>query len=91
MAENYHRVSLLSVISKISEKLVNNRLVDPPKKCSIFCNFQYSFRSSCSTPDFLTVLLDRTVRDVNLGQCALDISKDLLEFCMLVSAITKAL
>ena len=91
MAENYHRVSLLSVISKISKKLVNNRLVDPPKKCSIFCNFQYSVRSSCSTPDFLTVLLDRTVRDVNLGQCALDISKDLLEFCMLVSAITKAL
>ena len=71
MAENYHRVSLLSVISKISEKLVNNRLVDPPKKCSIFCNFQYSFRSSCSTPDFLTVLLDRTARDVNLGQLKL--------------------
>ena len=71
MAENYHRVSILSVISKISEKLVNNRLVDPPKKCSIFCNFLYSFRSACSTPDFLTVLLDRTARDVHLGQLKL--------------------
>ena len=28
MAENYHPVSLLSVISRVFDKLINNRLVD---------------------------------------------------------------
>ena len=27
-AKNYHRVSLLSVVSKVFEKLVNNKIVD---------------------------------------------------------------
>ena len=29
-AKNYHPVSLLSVFSKVFEKLVNNRIVDHP-------------------------------------------------------------
>ena len=35
-AENYHPVSLLSVISKVFEKLVNNRIVDHQEKCGLF-------------------------------------------------------
>ena len=45
-AKNYHPVSVLSVVSKVFEKLVNNRIVDHLEKCGPFSNFQYGFRSS---------------------------------------------
>ena len=45
-AKNYHPVSLLSVVSKVFEKLVNNRIVDHLEKCGHFYDFQYGFRSS---------------------------------------------
>ena len=32
-AKNYHLVSLLSVVSKVFEKLANNRIVDHLEKC----------------------------------------------------------
>ena len=44
-AKNYHPVSLLSVVSKVFEKLVNNRIVDHLEKCGLFSDFQYGFRS----------------------------------------------
>ena len=45
-AKNYHPVSLLSVVSKVFEKLVNNRIVDHLGKCVLFSDFQYGLRSS---------------------------------------------
>ena len=45
-AKNYRPVSLLSVVSKVFEKLVNNRIVDHLEKCGLFSDFQYGFRSS---------------------------------------------
>ena len=36
-AKNYCPVSLLSVVSKVFEKLVNNRIVDQLEKCGLFC------------------------------------------------------
>ena len=44
-AKNYRPVSLLSVVSKVFEKLVNNRIVDHLEKCGLFSDFQYGFRS----------------------------------------------
>ena len=35
-AKYYHPVSLLSVVSKIFEKLVNNRILDHLEKCGLF-------------------------------------------------------
>ena len=58
-AKNYCPVSLLSVVSKVFEKLVNNRIVDHLQKCGLFSDFQYGFRSSGSTADLLTVVSDR--------------------------------
>ena len=45
-AKNYLPVSLLSVVSKVFEKLVNNRIVDHLEKYGLFSDFQYGFRSS---------------------------------------------
>ena len=77
-AKNYHPVSLPSVVSKVFEKLVNNRIVGYLEKCGLFSDFQYGFRSSQST-DLLTVVSDRIARAFNRSGAtravALDISK----------------
>ena len=74
-----HPVSLLSVVSKVYEKLVNNRPVDHLEKCGIFSDFQYGFRSSQLTTDLLTVVSDRIAGAFNksgsIQAVALDISK----------------
>ena len=56
-AKNYRPVTLLSVVSKVFEKLVNNRIIDHLEKCGLFSDFQYGFRSSRSTADLLTMYL----------------------------------
>ena len=77
--KNYCTVSLLSVISKVFEKLVYDRLVDHLEKCVLFSDFQYGFRSSQSTTDLLTVVSDRIARVSNRSGATravpLDISK----------------
>ena len=79
-AENYCPVSLLSVVSKVFEKLVNSRIADHLVKCGFFSDFQYGFRSSRSTADLLTVVSDRIARAFNRSKAtravAVDISKD---------------
>ena len=76
-AKKHCPVSLLSVVSKVFEKLVNNRFVDHLEKYGLFSDFQYSSRSSQSTADFLTVVSDRIARVFNRSGAtvALDISK----------------
>ena len=65
-AKNYCPVSLLSVVSKVFEKLANDKIVDHLEKCGRFCDFQYGFRSSQSTADLLTVVSDRIARGLGL-------------------------
>ena len=55
----------LKVVSKVFEKLINNRIVDHLNKCGLFSDFQYGFRSSRSTADLLTVVSDRIARAFN--------------------------
>ena len=38
-AKNYRPISLLSVVSKVFQKLVNNRIVDHLEKCGLFSDF----------------------------------------------------
>ena len=38
-AKNYRPVSLLSMVSKVFEKLVNNRTADHLQKCGLFSDF----------------------------------------------------
>ena len=76
-AKSYCPVSLLSVVSKVSEKLENTRIVDHLEKGGLFSDFQYGFWSSQSTVDLLTVVSDRFARVFNRSGAtqALDISK----------------
>ena len=53
------------MVSKVFEKLVNNRIVDQLEKCGLFSDFPYGFRSSRSTADFLKVVSDRITRAFN--------------------------
>ena len=43
-AKTNRPVSLLSVVSKVFEKLVNNRIVDNLEKCGLLSDFQHGFR-----------------------------------------------
>ena len=64
-AKNYRPVSLFSLVRKVFEKLVNNRIVHHLEKYGLFSDFQYCFRSSLSTADHLTVVSDRIARAFN--------------------------
>ena len=70
-AKSYRPVSLLSVVSKVFEKLVNNRIVDHLEKCGLF--------PSRLTADLLTVVSDRIASAFNMSGAtravAFDISK----------------
>ena len=78
-AKNYHAVSLLSVVIKVFEKLVNNRIVDHLEKFGLFSDFRYLFRSFRSTGDLLTVVSDKiagaSTRSMATRAVTLDISK----------------
>ena len=78
-AKSYCPVSLLSVVSKVFEKLVNNKIVDHLEKYGLFSDFQYGFRSPPSSADLLTAVSDRIARAFNKSRAtqavALDISK----------------
>ena len=52
-------ISLLPVVSKVSEKLVKNRFLGHLEKYGLFSNFLYGFKSSWSTADILTLESDR--------------------------------
>ena len=64
-AKNCYPVSLLFVVCKVFEKLVDNRIVDHLEKSDLFSHFQYGFMSSQSNADLLTVIPDRILRAFN--------------------------
>ena len=70
---------LLFVVSKVFENILNQKIVDHLQKCDLFSDFLYSFKSSRSTADVLTVVSHRIVRDFNWYEAtravALNISK----------------
>ena len=84
-AKNCRPVSLLSVVNKFFEKLVNNRLADHLEKCGLFSDFLYGFWSARSTADLLAVVSDRIARVFNRSgatpNVTLDISKAFDRVC----------
>ena len=78
-AKNYLPVSLLSVLRKVFEKLVNNRIVYHLEKCGLFPDFQFGFRSSQSTADLLTVPSDRIARAFNRSGATRPVALDIFK------------
>ena len=76
-AKNYHPVSLFYVVSKVFEKLVNNRIVNHLEKCGLFSDFQNCFRSFRSAADLLTVVFDRTASAFNRSGGTRDVAFDI--------------
>lgn len=76
---NYRPISLLPVISKIFEAVLNDALVHHMESNNLFSDSQYGFRSNRSTADLLTVITDRIYTALNKSgearAVALDISK----------------
>lgn len=56
---NYRPISLLSVFSKILEKLVNNRLVSFLEGLGLLSEKQFGFRRNRSTEDAVSLLVDQ--------------------------------
>ena len=77
LPKSYRPVSLLSVVSKVLEKLVNNRIVDHVEKSGLFSDFQYGFRSSRSTADLLTVVSNRIARAFNWSGATRAVARDI--------------
>jgi hypothetical protein len=65
---NYRPISVLPILSKLLERLVNNRLVEFFEKNELFSQIQHGFRSNTNTADAITEL-------VNEIQNSLDKSK----------------
>ena len=55
------------MVSKVFEKLVNNKIGDQLEKCGLFSDFQYGFRSSQSTAELVTVVSDRKLLRLLIG------------------------
>ena len=68
------------MVSKVFEKLVNNKIVDHLQKCGLFSDFQYRFRSSRSTTDLLTVASDRIARAVSKSGATPAVARDIQGF-----------
>ena len=64
-AKSYRPVSLLSVVNKVFEKLVNNRIVGHLGSNGLLSDFLCGFRSSRSTVDLVTFVSDRFARTFN--------------------------
>ena len=65
------------MVSKVFEKLVNNRIDDHLEKYDLFSDFQYGFRSSRSTKDLLTVVSDRIAKAFKRSGATRAVARDI--------------
>ena len=73
---NYRLISLLSVFSKIIERLMYSRLLNFINKHKIFNKLQFGFRNNHSTFMALVILVENLVNALDNGKCAVGIFLD---------------
>ena len=73
---NYRPISLLSVFSKIFERLMYNRILNFINRHKLFNKFQLGFRNNHSTFMALIILMENLVKALDNGKCALGIFLD---------------
>lgn len=74
---NYRPISVLPTISKIIEKLINNRLLKYFNKFDLLSHSQYGFRQGLSTEDAVTALTTQVVDSLDNGNKCITIFLDL--------------
>lgn len=76
-ASNYRPISVLPAISKILEKLINNRILNYLSKFNILSASQYGFRKGLSTEDAVTAISSLIVDNVDKNKKCLTVFLDL--------------
>jgi hypothetical protein len=74
---NYRPISVLPAISKILEKLLNNRLLNYFNKFNLLSQSQYGFRSGKSTEDAVSALTSLIVEHLDKGSKCLSVFLDI--------------
>eukprot|EP00117_Sycon_ciliatum_P006569 scpid70576/ scgid6250/ Probable RNA-directed DNA polymerase from transposon X-element; Reverse transcriptase len=75
--KNYRPVSLLSILSKVMESIVNKQLVNYLERFNILPDSQYGFRQGRGTCDILTALHTEWVKTVSDGGYAHMVAVDI--------------
>ena len=73
---NYRPISLLSVFSKILERLMYSRLLKFINKNDLLNKFQFGFRNNHSTFMALIVLMKNLITALDNGNCAIGLFQD---------------
>ena len=73
---NYRPISLLSIFSKILEKLMATRLVKFLNKYNLLYKFQFGFREGHSTYMALMILTDKITKSLDNGEFAIGLFLD---------------
>lgn len=76
-ASNYRPISVLTVLSKVFEKILNKRLLLFIDKGGVLSENQYGFRSGRSTEDAVLVLTETVIRNFEKKQKTVGIFLDL--------------
>ena len=74
---NYRPISVLPAISKILEKLINNRILSYLAKYDILSSSQYGFRKNVSTVDAVLAVSGLLVNKLDSGKKCLTVFIDL--------------
>lgn len=74
---NYRPISLLSVIAKLLEKIINSRLVSYLEKNQILPDNQYGFRAGRSTEDAVNYLVNHIAESMDKKQKCIGVFLDL--------------
>ena len=77
LVNNYRPISLLPAISKILEKIINNRLINYLEKKSLLSNMQFGFRPKLSAPDAVFHLTEYVTQELGKGKKTIGIFCDL--------------
>ena len=76
LIKNYRPVSVLSVFSKIFERIIHVRLLDFLDQHNILSNSQFGFRKKHSTVSALSILIDKIYTGLNDGNITLGLYLD---------------
>ena len=73
---NYRPISLLSIVSKILERLMYNRILDFLNKHKILNKYQFGFRMNRSTYMALIILIENLMKALENGESVIGILLD---------------